>query len=117
MSIDWQASLYDPIYDRLGVEGSITPIATGIAVDVVVRPELKGVAVTLGPVDVQTLLPAARVRMYELTGSGLSEDDLDDGILTFAGKSWKIKSHKLSPNPDGGELRGEVYLFLGEVVS
>ncbi len=115
MSIDWQTTLYDPIYAAVGVAASITPLESGIPVSgLTALDKTAGVAVTLGNIEAQSVLPAAIFRMAELIENELSEQDLDGGTVTFNGKTWKIKSHQLKPSPYG-EMDGEVYLFLAEL--
>lgn len=125
MAIDYAASLYDPIYVARGVEATLmTDITDAEPVTVTVIPKLKGLGVALGRghtgfgagqiVDVQSMTPAACVRMYELTAKNVVREDLDGGAIEFKDKTWRIDSHRLKPSPDGDELGGEVYLFLSE---
>lgn len=112
--MDYQALLYDPIYARLGVAGTIAlDDSDGTTAAVKVIDKTAGVALNLGDTAVDTVKPAARVRMVELAEHDLVPSDIDGGTLTFNSKTWTIKGFLLLPSPNG-EADGEALLFLIE---
>jgi hypothetical protein len=106
----WPSSvLYDPIYAIQGTTAHLTT-ADGIEADIVTLDKSTGVA--LGTeVGVQTIVPAAVVRMEELATFNLTPDDVDDASLLLNGQDWKIDAHQSHPGPVG-ELTGELWLIL-----
>lgn len=64
-------------------------------------------------VEVQTVLPAALVRMEELAEHEIEAADVDGGTLALNGKVWRIEAHRPKPSPDG-ESTGELVLILVE---
>ncbi len=70
-----------------------------------------GVAVALGDTSVQTIKPAAAVRMTELAEKNLGLADVDDGQIEFNGTKWRINNYMLRPGL-GGESKGEAFLLL-----
>lgn len=110
MSLDWQSQLLDPIYDVIGVSARITTAST--VKDVTVLDKTAGVALAAADnIEIQSIKPAAIVRMSELSANGLSREALDGAQLALNGSSWTIKSTQPRPSPDG-EAKGELYLFL-----
>lgn len=61
--------------------------------------------------NLQTIRPAACLRMSQLLELGIQHPDLVGGSLELNDKVWRIHSHLLRPTPDG-ELKGEVIVFL-----
>lgn len=118
--LDYQALLYDPIYDTLGIAATIKSGKTSLSFDLTAIDKTSGVAVTEDQnSNIQTILPAAFIRAREMTSLGLSKDDLNGGILTLKpdnlpSSSWKITSHRPDPSPKG-EQDGQYYLFLQEI--
>ena len=107
--MDYQATLYGPVYDVLGVP-ALLRLAGGAAFAVTSLDKTAGVAVG-GAVDVQTVVPAAVVRVTELAAKGVTPAQVDDGQITLNGVTWVIEAHKPAPSPNG-EADGEVYLLL-----
>lgn len=107
----WTDSL-DEIYADFGVSATLTAGtgtgATGLSVTAIDKTE--GLTLT-DQNGLQTIRPAACVRMSELTAAGIAHADLETGSLALPAKTWRIHSHMLRPTPDG-ELKGEVILFL-----
>lgn len=113
MNIDYQALLYNPIYSRIGVAATVTPV-TGLDVQVTVLDKTAGVEVALSDnVQISSIKPAAAVRMAELDDNDLEPADIDGGTITFNGKTWDIRGFLLKPSPNG-ESDGEAWLFLQE---
>lgn len=111
--IDYQATLYDPIYAAIGVDATLTP-AVGDPVVIVVIDKSAGVEIpTKADSEMQTMLPAAIVRMVEITAAGLSRAAVKDAALLMNGKNWVVDSSLPKPSP-AGELDGELYLILSE---
>ena len=86
------------------------PGATGAAVTVIERTT--GVDAS-DEFELGTLRPGAFVRRRELDGAGIAPADLDGGMLTFGGRSWRIETHAPRPGPDG-EASGEILMYLAD---
>lgn len=110
----WSDSL-DSIYEsEIAVTAQLQPgDGTGsTGIDVAVIDKTIGIEIGGdGDAGLQTIRPAAYVRMATLTANSLDRSDLDNGILTINGKDWRIEAHVLRPSPDG-ELKGEVCMLL-----
>ena len=107
----WSDSL-DQIYFDFGVAAILTP-GTGTGADpvaVMAIDKTEGLELT-DQNGLQTIRPAASIRMSQLTDAGIAHAELDNGSLALTDKTWRIHSHLLRPTPDG-ELKGEVILFL-----
>lgn len=113
--MDYQATLYDPIYSVQGVdatltlEGALAPL-TGLTV----LDKTGGVDVGSNEMNVQTILPAAVLRVVELTARGVDVDSLPRAVLEFNDSTWRVKSYRPKPSPKG-ERDGEVYLILEQM--
>ena len=112
----WSDSL-DQIYFDFAVAAILTP-GTGTGADAVAvmaidKTDGLEITTTLDAFQggVNTIRPAACIRMVQLTEAGIAHADLDGGSLALTDKTWRIHSHLLRPTPDG-ELKGEVILFL-----
>lgn len=107
------SDMLDRIYEsEIGVSATLTA-GTGTGADglsVTVIDKTSGLEIS-DQENLQTIRPAAIVRMAELTAAGIAHSELDSGSLALAAKTWRIHSHFLKPNPDG-ELKGEVVLLL-----
>jgi hypothetical protein len=69
----------------------------------------------IGPnVEIGTVLPGAVLRSSALAESGLDRDALDEAVIAFNGKSWRIASYYPKPVPTG-EANGEIVLVLEAV--
>lgn len=107
--MDYQATLYNPIYAAIGVPCTMT--IAGVAYEVRVLDKTAGVAVGTNT-EVQTVEPAAVVRAPELSDKGIpSVAALKGAILEFNGRRWRVRNWQPKPSPRG-EDDGEVYLFL-----
>lgn len=109
MTIDYQADLYDPIYDTIGVSAELTTSA-GTAATVTVIDKTTGIAIA-DKALIETVSPVAMVRAVELTTADIAREQLKDGTITFNGASWRIKSTRPKPSPKG-EADGEMMLIL-----
>lgn len=108
--IDFDAQLLDPIYERIGIAAEFLS-RDGDRFSFVVLDKTEGVEVAQGPVALQTLRPAACVRVTELIQLKLDRGQLKNGRLTFNGASWNVEATRPKPKPGA---KGEVYLFLQE---
>jgi hypothetical protein len=119
MTIDFSGLLYEPIHDIFGVEAVITPVTSASPATLIVIDKTSGVPVPragqrfAGDPDVDTLGPAAVVRVTALTDAGLTRADLRRASLTMNGQTYRIESTVPRSTP-GGEADGEVYLMLSE---
>lgn len=108
----WQDSLNDIYTSDHAVDATLSAGTAGS--DITMRMIDKTLGIRVGDPDqpqVETVLPAAFVRMSELTDNGLTRADLDGSTVTIGGSDWRVKSHMLIPTPDG-ELRGQACIFL-----
>lgn len=105
-------TLLTPIYNVLA--STTTYILTDAStVDLQTIDKTSGVEVAEGTLEVQTVRPAAIIRMKELTDAGLVPEDLLDAVLSLNGVSWEVKSYYPKPSPNG-EADGELYVLLQE---
>jgi hypothetical protein len=107
MSIDWQTSLYDAVYNTVGVPAELTS-AGGVAAAVTVVDGTSGVVFT-DKLGVETVRPVAYIRTSELARNSIEQADLTDGFLDFNGANWRIKATRPRPGPTGS---GETMLIL-----
>lgn len=109
--IDYRSLLFDPIYSIQGVPAALL-LADGRVIDgVTALDKTAGIDVGGGDVTVQTIAPAACLRVNELTEKGVALDDLLRSRLLMNGNEWKVTSHRPKPAPTG-ERNGEVFLVL-----
>lgn len=110
--INFSDLLYGPVYQTLGV-----PIDFALADDRLVSitglDKTAGVEVTAGDLEVQTVRPAAVIRMADLIEQDVAPNDLMNAICQINGTSWKVRSYFPKPSPSG-EADGELYLILIE---
>ncbi len=111
--IDWQASMYDPIYNTLGVQATLAS-SGGQSATVTVIDKTSGIVIADARTQIDTILPVALVRARELENNAIAVSDLSEGEITFNGATWRIKSYRLTPSPLG-EMDGEVRLILENV--
>lgn len=108
MSIDYDALLLDPIYQRIGIAAQFVSL-DGARADLIVLDKTAGVELADGPVALHTSRPAACVRVSELINNSLDRSKMKNGRLTFNGGSWNVEATRPKPVPGG---QGELYLFL-----
>ena len=111
--MDWQGSLYDPVYDVLGVPATIAPGGDTGDVAVTAIDRTGGIEVAAPGGAIETVRAAATVRMAELAAAGLAREDLPDGTIALNGVTWTIKATMPRPSPKGGG-DGELLLVLEE---
>jgi len=113
MTIDWPTHL-DTVYAVLGVAAVLTPANTDPPVDLVVIDKTAGIDVDIGgSVAMPTIKPACAVRVADLTGHGISLDEIKGSLIAFNAASWLVEGKMFRPSPLG-EMEGEVYLLLIE---
>ena len=106
MPIDYGALLYDPVYAEIGVPATLGAVSITVIDDT--RPK----QLPAGPfVDVRGMGPGAFARIPELVAAGVTQDDWQDAVLTFNGKTWVVRSYELRGSPNG-EDAGEVRFLL-----
>lgn len=111
--IDWQATLYGPVYSTLSVPAQLSIGDTDqSAVTLSAIDKTAGILVG-DQVGIQTIKPACDIRAKEFFATGLVRDDLSGASITFNGKTWDITHHEVRPGPEG-EALGELRLFLSE---
>lgn len=109
---DLDDAAVNPNYAIHGVDAVLDLNSDG-TFDVVVIDETSGVSVGQ-TVQVQTIVPAASIRMTELAALNLTPQDLLGALITFNGTTWRSNDNRPKPNL-GGEPAGELYLFLEAV--
>jgi hypothetical protein len=105
VSIDWNAALYDPIYDMLGVDATVED-GTIRVID-----QTAGVEIETSPISLPTIQAAALVRVTELAAKNISETSLLGGTITIGGNDWTVQNIAPKPGP-GGKGTGELQLLL-----
>ena len=111
MALDYNALLFAPLFDTLGVDGTLT-VGGDPAVDLRMIDKTKGVEVE-DHVGLMTVRPMALARVADLTDLGLAVSDLDGAIVSLNGANWTVKAAKPRPNPSG-EAGGVVEMYLLE---
>lgn len=111
MAIDYQSLLYDPIYQTLGIEVTLTTVDDQ-DVSLTALNLTKPNAFNGFGVDFQTFQPAVKIRMSELSGLSL-QDDVLGGELAMDGDTWTIKSYEYNASPNGN-ADGEMRLLLSK---
>jgi hypothetical protein len=107
--IDYQASLFNPIYNELSVPATLVS-GGGTSANISVIDHTTGVALT-DRMSVESIRPVARVRTAELVANGIAFSDLPESQISFNGAAWRVKAHRQMPAPTG-ELTGETMLIL-----
>jgi hypothetical protein len=109
--IDYGALLYDPIYDVLGVDATLTVGVSEIELTVIdeTRPKTR----TEGGVETSSVGPGAFVRIPELVEKGITRDQWIGAVLTFNGRNWIVREAPVQGSPNGEDL-GEVRFLLKE---
>jgi hypothetical protein len=103
----WQLNL-DAAYTLHGVEAQLDTATEPVIVTVIDKTD----GVALGnEAEVQTVVPAATVRVAELAEHDIAREDLRNVGITFNGQSWTIKAARPRPTPTG-ESKAELLLIL-----
>lgn len=113
--MDYQALLYRPAQLIFGVTAVLVPAAASPG-ELTLSAIDKTAGITVADareIGVETILPAAVIRMAELIEGGLAATDLSGATLTMNGKAWRVDSYRLVPSPKG-EADGEAWLLLVE---
>lgn len=114
MAIDYQSLLYDPIYQTLGIEVTLTT-ADDQELSLTALNLTKPSTYTGFGVDFQAFQPAVKIRMSELSGLSL-QDDILGGELLMDGETWEIKSYERNASPNGNS-DGELRLLLSKQIA
>lgn len=110
MSLDWKALLYDPVYAVLSVDAVLMIDSNEHEFKVMD----KTAPVEVGEnIETLTFFPYCTVRAKDLLDADVDLDELDDQVITFNGKSWKIKNHQVNQAPTG-QAQGEIRMTLEE---
>jgi hypothetical protein len=107
--IDFQQKFYTPKYKAWGIAATLTP-SGGEAKTVTVINLTKGVEVSAAGA-LNTIRPAADIRVPELISSGITRSQLRGAVLSISGKDWSVRDHESRPSPRG-EDDGEIRLLL-----
>lgn len=114
----WQEDLLDPLYeDEFMATDAVIVTVPGRRVGVRAIDKTAGIAVpTANGFDLQTLSPAATIRMSELLENGIDlehvKSDVNRGQIELSEKRWRIGSIRFEPTAGGPVSTGEVYLML-----
>lgn len=108
MSIDWDTELLEPLYSEFGKE-AVTDIGSPPATLVVID-KTAGVEIATHDIDQPSISPAACVRVSEMAGKGIAEEDLIDATVTIDGKAWTVTN--VHSRPVDGKGTGELMLIL-----
>lgn len=109
--MDYQSALYDPIYLIDGVPVTLTLESVSEPFDQLTALD-KTAGVDVGDsVHVQTIRPAATLRVKELASFEIALDDLPGATLEMNEFEWIVQSYRVKPSPKG-ENDGEVLLLL-----
>jgi len=107
--LDYGAMLYDPVYAEIGVPATF--ISGALEVSLTVIDDTRPKSLPAGSAEVRGLGPGAFARIPELMAAGITQDDWQDAVLTFNGRSWIVRSYELRGSPNGEDF-GEVRFLL-----
>ncbi|MBR0876884.1 hypothetical protein JQ608_06670 [Bradyrhizobium liaoningense] len=107
--MDYQAAMLNPIYVTVGVPCVLS--IGSVDHDLTALDKTVGTLFTFTNGGVETVVPAAVVRMRELAALGVLPADVDGATLALNGSMWTVNTHEMKPSPKG-EADGEVYLLL-----
>ncbi len=111
---DYNSVLFDPIYAIQGVPATLRLDDWGEDISVTAIDKTSGVAVSVsGDPEIQTIRPAAAIRVAELTAAGVTRADIDTGTIEMNGTVWRLEATLPRPTPNG-EDDGELWLILIE---
>lgn len=108
MPLDMQSLLYGPLYATWGVPATLTVGSTPYPVTVI--DQTAGVQLA-GTTELETMRPAAAIRVSDLEAFGITAAQLDGQSISFNGNSWTIVAWRPKPSPNG-EADGEYLLLL-----
>lgn len=109
MAIDWTAKLHNPRYTRIGVAAVLDP-GSSDPTDLTVL-DYTGTDQQNMPSGmlVDMTKPAACVRMKELAAKSKTPALVDGHLISFSGKTWRVKSVAVLTSP-AGEADGELLM-------
>lgn len=112
----WQNEFLDPFYaDPFMSTDAILVTPAGRRVPVRARDLTKGINASGDVLSLQSLTPAAKVRLSELALQGISLEhvaiDVQGGQIELNKRKWRINSHQFAPCR-GQIADGEVLLLL-----
>lgn len=107
--------LYAPLYAAFAVDAQIAPSTTGTWAEIRAIDKTKGVEISPSA-ELNTIRPAAEIRVPELLDIGISRTDLRRGHLLMNARLWRIEDFIAKPAPTG-EDDGELRLFLIQVAT
>lgn len=110
--INFSDTLLAPIYTALGNDTTYT-LANMDVIVLNTIDKTAGIEIQEGPADVQTVRPAAVIRMVDIAALSYVPADFIDATLVLNGVNWQVKSYFPKPSPNG-EADGELYLLLNE---
>ena len=110
---------YTSLYDTdtgFGKTATLRLVGFSDAVSVTAIPKIAGASIDPPgtPVEIQTIRPAADVRVSELTDNSIARVDLKGGEIDIAGATWRIENTLPRPSPEG-EANGEIRMILIEL--
>jgi hypothetical protein len=107
--LDYSALLYDPVYAEIGVPATFT--TSLLTVEITVIDDTRPKSLPAGSAEVRGMGPGAFARIPELQRNGITQDDWQDAVLVFNGRSWQVRSYELRGSPNGEDF-GEVRFLL-----
>jgi hypothetical protein len=109
--VDYQATLYAPVYNTFGQCAVLTTNDNKDFVFTAVNKTAISPFLGVG-VEYQSFKPSARLRMADVIHYDITpKTDLVGGQLMLDGKAWSIKSFEFHPSPVGVN-DGELQLIL-----
>jgi hypothetical protein len=109
--VDYQATLYAPVYNTFGQCAVLTTNGNKDFVFTAVNKTAISPFLGVG-VEYQSFKPSARLRMADVIHYDITpKTDLVGGQLMLDGKAWSIKSFEFHPSPVGVN-DGELQLIL-----
>lgn len=108
--MDFSKVLYGPVYRTQGVPATVTLADTDVAIPLTMKDLTAGLQIG-GPLDLETMRPAASARAVDLVSAGLDVNLMDQAVVVINSVSWTINAWRQIPTPNGtGD--GEVIFLL-----
>lgn len=110
---DSAARIISRLYATFGVPMTFRSPLTNLPVTVTAIDRIAGIETKDQKIHTETIKPSATIRVAEFLTLGIAIEDMEDVIVTFNGKSWRVMSSLPKPSP-AGDTSSEVNLMMIE---
>jgi len=110
MTLDWDKLVNKKNHEILGVPATLRIDDWAEDINLTAIDRTSGISIE-GEAGVETIQPAAAIRVQDITAAGMTVDDIATGTIKFNGTVWRIIAPAPRPAPSG-EGDGELLLLL-----